>query len=123
MLEQIKKIAADSVGASGRGGFLTATVTAIAPLAVTLESGLQLIAADLYITDNCIGLTISLMHTHTDGSGSTGEGLKNVLQLRRPLQVGDGVLLLSRPESADGTKYILLDRVQPYISSRGVTAT
>lgn len=119
MLEQLKKVASTAMAASGRGGFLTGTIASISPLTVVLESGLQLTAADLYITDNCIGLAVNLKHTHSSGE----EGLKNPIQLRRPLQAGDGVLLLCRPENADGTKYILLDRVQPYLASRGVTAT
>lgn len=123
MLEQLKKVASAAMAASGRGGFLTGTIASASPLTVVLESGLQLTAAELYITDNCIGLFVNLKHTHAGGSVSIEESLKNPIQLRRPLQAGDGVLLISRPDSADGSKYILLDRVQPYLASRGVTAT
>lgn len=119
---QCKQIISQYMAASGSGGFLLGTVTATNPLSVVLENGLQLTAADLYVTDNCIGLTVNLNHTHTSSTGIE-EGLKTPVQLRRPLQAGDGVLLISRPENADGTKYILLDRVQPYTASRGVTAT
>lgn len=119
---QCKQIIAQYMSASGRGGFLIGKVISVNPLAVTLENGLSLIAADLYVTENCIGLSMSLKHSHESGSGKTEESLKNKITLRRPLQTGDSVILLSRPQSADGEKYILLDRIQPYSSVREVNA-
>jgi hypothetical protein len=96
-------------------------VSSVSPLAITAGK-LELEASQLYITDSCIGLTINLAHSHVYGSGTTDTRLRDKVVLREPLKVGDGVLLLCRPESADGVKYIILDRIQPYINVREVTA-
>lgn len=111
---------------------MTAVVTSTTPLVVTTESGMSILASDLYVTDNCIGLLLNLTHDHKhedtekDGQPPTEKtsdpALRNQVVLRRGLAVGDGVLLLCRPDSIDGVKYILLDRIQPYIGARVVSA-
>lgn len=129
-VEQCKKIISNYLGHSGRGGFMTGVVTSTAPLAILAEDRLPITAADIYVTDSCIGLTLNLAHAHKyeDASSSGGStktsqsALQGGVTLRRPLQAGDGVLLLCRPDNIDGVKYILLDRIQPYTVARAVSA-
>jgi hypothetical protein len=107
---------------SGRGGFITGVVASVSPLAITAGK-LELEASQLYITDNCVGLTVNLEHSHVVSSGgATDNRLLDKVVLRAPLRAGDGVLLLCRPDSADGVKYVILDRIQPYVNIREVTA-
>ncbi len=115
-VEQCKQIVKNYLAASGRGGFLTGKVLSVAPLKIELESGLQLTAADLYITDHCNGIAINLKHDH----GGT-EALQDGVVIRRGLAPGDGVLLIARPATRDGQQYILLDRIQP-LGAREVNA-
>lgn len=131
-VEQCKKIIMQYLGHSGRGGFMTGTVSTVAPLSVVTESGFPIAAGELYVTDGCIGISVSLAHTHKhddvekEGAAATEKDTKPALQdhvvLRRALAVGDGVLLLCRPDRLDGVKYILLDRIQPYTVAREVSA-
>lgn len=129
-VEQCKQIISNFLGHSGRGGFMTGVVTAVAPLAIVAEDRLPITAADLYVTDSCIGLSVNLAHAHryedTDEAKPTTKTSESALQngvvLRRALQVGDGVLLLCRPDNIDGVRYILLDRIQPYSTARAVSA-
>ena len=110
-VSQCKQIVRNYLSASGRGGFLTGTVQSVAPLTVLLESGRPLYAADLYITGHCNGLILNLKHKHVGGT----EALQDGVVLRRGLAPGDGVLLIARPSTKDGgSKYILLDRIQPF---------
>lgn len=130
--EQCKKIIGGYLGHSGRGGFMTGTITAVAPLSVVTEGGFPIAADELYITDSCVGLALSLAHTHKhddvekEGAAAvekdTRPALRDHVVLRRALAVGDGVLLLCRPDRLDGVKYILLDRIQPYSIAREVSA-
>ena len=107
-VDQVQKIIGNYMQNSGRGGFITGAVKSVSPLAI--EAGkLQLSEGSLYITDNCIGLTVTI-----DG---------NPVELRPALKPGDGVLLLCRPDNVDGVKYVLIDRIQKYISTREVDAT
>lgn len=105
-VEQVKQIVTKMLGHSGRGGFITGTVYSINPLRIRLSDKLILTGSDLYVTENCIGVTG--IHSFT--------GQK--CNIRSPLQFGDGVLLICRPSGLDGSKYILLDRIQPYIEKR-----
>ncbi|MEG0655335.1 MAG: DUF2577 family protein [Hydrogenoanaerobacterium sp.] len=105
-VEQCKQIVSNYLQHSGRGGFMTGVVSSVSPLVILAEDRLPIAAADLYVTDNCIGLTLKL---------------KSSVVLRRPLQKGDGVLLLCRPDNIDGVKYVLLDRIQPYEAARTVS--
>ncbi|MFV0497496.1 MAG: DUF2577 domain-containing protein [Candidatus Fimivivens sp.] len=116
-VEQCKTIIKNYLSASGRGGFLTGVVTSVSPLCIMLEGRLPLTAKNLYVTDNCIGLTIDLKHKHGGGL----EALAEPVTLRAPLAVGNGVLLMCRP-GASGQQYILLDRIQPYSNVREVVA-
>lgn len=120
-VDQAQKIVGNYMEKSGRGGFLTGTVTSVAPLAVQAGK-LTLDEAQLYITDNCIGLVMHLEHSHTCSCGETDKRLRDWVILREPFKVGEGVLLLCRPDNVDGVKYIVLDRVQPYINVREVVA-
>jgi hypothetical protein len=121
-VDQVIKILNRRMQNSGRGGFLAGVVASVTPLTITAGK-LELDASQLYITDNCIGLTINLQHSHVVPSGgSTDNRLREKVVLRAPLMAGDGVLLLCRPDSADGVKYIILDRIQPYNNIREVTA-
>lgn len=90
---------------SGRGGFLTGSVISVSPLQIKLNDKLTLDEDDLYITDNCIGVT---------GHHSMG----GVCNIRPPLAVGNSVLLISKPNYEGSSKYILLDRIQPYTVER-----
>lgn len=129
-VDQSKKIIEGYLKHSGRGGFMTGTVTGVAPLALQTEAGFPLTQADLYVTDSCIGLLLNLTHTHqhddteTDGAPPTAKAtqpaLRDQVVLRRPLAPGDGVLLLCRPDRVGGVKYILIDRIQPYMVTREV---
>lgn len=105
-VEQVKEIVTQMLTKTGRGGFLTGTVTSTGPLKIRVSPRLEIGEADLYITENCIGCTG--IHSYT---GAT-------CYIRDPLRSGDGVLLISRPSSIDGVKYILLDRIQPYKGTR-----
>ncbi len=120
-VDQVQKIMTGYMQNSGRGGFLTGKVTSISPL--TIQAGkLSLDEASLYITDNCIGLVMHLEHSHICSCGETDKRLRDWVILREPFKVGDGVLLLSRPDNVDGVKYIVLDRIQPYVNIREVVA-
>lgn len=101
-VSQCKRIVGAYLDYTGRGGFETGTVSSTSPLRIRLNDKLELDSTDFYITDSCIGLKY----------GST--------ILRSPLKQGDGVLLLCRPAGKDGMKYILLDRIQTYISVREI---
>ncbi len=116
-VDQCKRLIKNYLDASGRGGFMTGVVTSTAPLCVMLENRLPLTAKNLYITDNCIGLTLDLKHKHGGGT----EALTEPVTLREPLAAGDGVLLLCRPGSS-GQQYILLDRIRAYNNAREVIA-
>lgn len=105
-VEQVKQIVNSLLDKQGRGGFLTGTVSSINPMKIRINSRLELSAASLYITDSCIGIDI----ISENGRGT----------VREPLKVGDGVLLLCRPATLDGTKYIILDRIQEYKEKRTV---
>ena len=91
---------------TGRGGFLTGTITSIVPLKIQISQRLEITSTDLYITGNCIGCRG--LHSHTGG----------ICNIREPLKIGDGVLILSRLANQDGSKYILLDKIQPYKEMR-----
>lgn len=121
-VDQVQKIMGNYMQNSGRGGFITGTVTALSPL--TVQAGkLTLDESQLYITDSCIGLAMHLEHSHTCPScGETDKRLRDFVILREAFKPGDGVLLLCRPDNVDGVKYIVLDRIQPYIELREVTA-
>lgn len=129
-VEQCKQVIQNYLGHSGRGGFMTGVVTSVSPLAILAEDRLPITAADLYVTDCCVGLTLSLAHAHRYEDASTAasstktsqNALQNGVVLRRPLQAGEGVLLLCRPDNIDGVRYILLDRIQPYTVARAVNA-
>jgi hypothetical protein len=99
-VNQCKRIIRAYLDHTGRGGFLTGTVSSTAPLKIRINDKLELDADDFYVTDSCIGLQ---------------QG--NVIY-RPPLRAGEGVLLLCRPAGGDGVKYILLDRIQPYKAVR-----
>ncbi|EYE88262.1 hypothetical protein Q428_08665 [Fervidicella metallireducens AeB] len=115
-VEQVKKIITNFLNNTGRGGFMTGVVSSISPLKIKAGARLEIPEENLYITDNCIGLVINLRHKHNYSEGALNDGVV----LREALQVGDGVLLLCRPRTVDGTKYIVLDRIQPYKSVREV---
>lgn len=102
-VDQVKQIIKNYLAGSGQGGFLTGTVESTAPLKIKCGQRLLIGAEHLYISDGCIGLRI------------------NGRQLRPALKKGEGVLLLCRPNAGDGTRYILLDRIQPYTANREVT--
>lgn len=121
-VDQAQKIITNYMQKSGRGGFITGTVTSISPL--TIQSGkLALGESQLYITDSCIGLVMHLEHSHTcPACGETDKRLRDWVILREPFKVGEGVILLCRPDNVDGVKYIVLDRIQPYINVREVVA-
>ena len=101
-VDQCKRIIRAFLDHTGRGGFLTGIVSSTAPLKIKVSEKLELDTNDLYATDNCIGLKA------------------NGKVLRPALKPGDGVLLLCRPGSIDGIKYILLDRIQAYTMERSV---
>lgn len=105
-VEQVKQIVTKMLSHSGRGGFCTGTVISTDPLRIRLSEKIALTAQDLYVTDSVIGL--EGVHSF---SGST-------CVLRPPLKSGDGVLLLCRPSGLEGSKYILLDRIQKYTEKR-----
>lgn len=115
-VEQVKKIITNFLNKTGRGGFMTGVVSSISPLKIKAGARLEIPEDNLYITDSCIGLVINLRHKHNYSE----EALKNKVILRQSLKVGDGVLLLCRPSAADGTKYIVLDRIQQYKETREV---
>lgn len=117
-VEQVKKIITNFLNKTGRGGFMTGVVSSISPLKIQVGARLEVPEENLYITDNCIGLTINLKHDHQDIDDS--KALQNGVVLRKALSIGDGVLLLCRPNTLDGTKYIVLDRIQPYSTTREV---
>lgn len=118
---QAQRIISNYMQKSGRGSFITGTVASISPL--TVQAGkLSLDESQLYITDSCIGLVLHLEHSHTCGCGDSDRRLRDRVVLREPLKAGEGVLLLCRPDNVDGVKYILLDRIQPYINVREVSA-
>lgn len=94
------------MGKTGRGGFLTGTISAVSPLKIRINQRLEISETNLYVTENCIGLK--------GAHSSTGAKC----QIRKPLAVGDGVLLLCRPASDEGSKYVLLDRIQPFTEER-----
>lgn len=129
-VEQCKRIINGYLTHSGRGGFMTGVVKSVAPLIVTTDGQTEVIAADLYVTDSCIGLLLNLEHGHNyedtekDGEAPTDKdsekSLRNQVVLRRGLAPGDGVLLLCRPDNIDGVKYVLLDRIQSYMIAREV---
>lgn len=103
---------------TGRGGFRTGVVTSVDPLKIRISDRLELPGSYFYITDNCLGLSVNLRHQHGEGSPS----LQDQVMLRPSLKSGDAVLILCRPADKDGTKYILLDRIQPYMEKREVDA-
>lgn len=115
-VEQVKKIITNFLNNTGRGGFMTGVVSSISPLKIKAGARLEIPEENLYITDSCIGLVINLRHKHNYSEAA----LNNGVVLREALQVGDGVLLLCRPRTVDGSKYIVLDRIQPYKSVREV---
>lgn len=115
-VEQCKRILKNYLDHSGRGGFLTGVVKSVAPLIINVDNRYDIGAGCLYVTENCIGLIMHFKHEHEH----VPERLQNDVVVRRPLQPGDGVLLLCRPDSLDNVKYILLDRIQPYVVSREV---
>lgn len=131
-VEQVKTIITKFLNKTGRGGFMTGVVSSVSPLKIKAGSRLEIPEANLYITDNCIGLKINLKHSHgyvdehcsgglSDVSSynkDTAQSLQNKVVLRESLKIGDGVLLLCRPNTAEGTKYIVLDRIQPYKAVR-----
>jgi hypothetical protein len=102
-VEQCKRIIKAYLQNTGRGGFMTGTVSSTGPLTITAGSKLVINSDNAYFTDNCIGLKV------------------NGKELRPPLKNGDGVLILCRPDNAGGVKYIVIDRIQPYQSVREVT--
>jgi len=119
---QVKQVIQGYMQNSGRGGFLTGVVKSVAPLAIEAEK-MTLTEESLYITDSCIGLIMHYRHDHTDSmGGKTDKQLQDDVILREPFKPGDGVLLLARPDTVDGVKYIVLDRIQPYQEKREVSA-
>lgn len=112
---QVQKIIGNYLQNSGRGGFITGIVSSVSPL--TIKSGDKLILKEnnIYITDSCIGLKLNLKHTQ-----GGEEKLQDDIILRPPLKKGDGVLMISRPDTVDGVKYIIIDRIQPYQELREV---
>ena len=133
-VEQAKQIITQMLNNSGRGGFITGTVSSITPLKIRINQRLELTERNIYITESCIGLTINLNHDHkyidkhcsggesgvTSDMVKTEKSLKDNVVLRKPLAIGDGVLLLCRPASEEGSKYILLDRIQPYVNKKEI---
>jgi len=106
-VEQVKEIVTNLLNKTGRGGFITGVVTSVKPLKIRINQRLEISSPNIYVTSNCIGIDIY-----------NCEGYKRVFS--SPLGVGDGVLLLCRPSTLDGTKYILLDKIQPYEEKREV---
>lgn len=104
---QVKEIVISFLNKTGRGGFITGVVTSVDPLKIRINQRLEISSSSLYITSNCVGVSISI----TDGGGG---------EFSAPLAIGNGVLLLCRPATLDGSKYILLDKIQPYINQRVV---
>lgn len=102
-VDQCKRIIRAYLDHTGRGGFQTGTVSSVSPLKIRVSEKLELDADDLYIADSCVGLKVG---------GKV---------LRPQLKAGDGVLLICRPSSIDGIKYILFDRIQPYQAVREVS--
>lgn len=100
-VDQVKTIIANFLNKTGRGGFITGTVSSVSPLKIRINARLEITEENLYISDNCIGLSLNF------------ETL-----VRSPLAVGDGVLLITRPSTIDGTKYILFDKIQPFINNK-----
>lgn len=121
-IEQVKQIMQNYLHNGGRGGFITGTIKSISPLTIQADR-ITLTENDLYVTDSCIGLIMHYRHKHAgDSGGQTDEQLQDDVILRQPFAVGEGVLLLCRPEAEDGSKYIVLDRIQPYQNKREVSA-
>ena len=103
-VDQVKTIITNFLTKTGRGGFITGTVSSVNPLKIQINARLEITEENLYISDNCIGLSIN-----DDAS------------IREPLAVGDGVVLITRPSTTDGTKYILLDRIQSYSTNKNAS--
>ncbi len=100
-VDQVKTIISNFLTKTGRGGFITGTVSSISPLKIRINARLEITEDNLYISDNCIGISIN--------SDTT---------IRDPLTVGDAVILITRPSTIDGTKYILFDKIKPYVSNK-----
>lgn len=115
-VEQVKTIITNFLNKTGRGGFMTGVVSSVAPLKIKAGQRLEIPEENLYIADCCIGLELNLSHSH----GDSEQSLKNGIILRESLKVGEGVLLLCRPSTQEGTKYIVLDRIHPYKKVREV---
>lgn len=121
----------------GTGGFEQGTVTALNPLSVSLSDRLPIPPSCLYVTENCIGLTLKIRHKHSVPgiqtetvndhqhpvpAHETEEMLLEEIVLREPLKIGDQVLLLRRPKTDEKqeSRYIVLDRIQEYMEIREV---
>lgn len=115
-VEQCKRIISGYLSHSGRGGFTTGVVKSISPLIINVDNRYDIGTDNLYVTENCIGLIMHFKHSHEHAP----ERLKDDVVVRAPLQPGDGVLLLCRPDHLDNARYILLDRIQPYQIQREV---
>lgn len=111
-VEQVKQIIKNYIGNEGSGGFVTGVVTSISPLIIKMNK-LELTEDDLYITDNCIG--ISLRCKCKDNITISNKAI-----LRSPFKVGDGVLIMVRPNSLGKNKYIIIDKIQSYLNVREV---
>lgn len=115
-VEQCKRIIAGYLSHCGRGGFTTGIVRSVSPLIIRVEDRYDVGIGNLYVTENCIGLIMHYRHEHEHDP----QRLRNDVIVRRPLQIGEGVLLLCRPDHLDNSRYILLDRIQPYRVQREV---
>ncbi|AIQ45625.1 phage protein [Paenibacillus sp. FSL R7-0273] len=108
MLEAIKQAALGAIDATGPVMVQMGRVVSVNPLKVIVDNRLELTEDFLIIPESLTELKVNLRHTHTSGSGTTGEALTSPIILRKALAADDKLLLL---RMQGGQRYIILDRV------------
>ncbi|MEC0171422.1 DUF2577 domain-containing protein [Paenibacillus graminis] len=109
MLEAIKQAALGAMDAAGPVIVQLGIVTSVNPLKVMVDNRLELTEDFFIIPESLTKFEIDLKHTHgIDGSGATKEALVEKIIIRKPLAIGDKLLLI---RMQGGQRYVIMDRV------------
>jgi len=108
MIEPMKRIVKDYIGAQQLADVLFGTVTKATPLEVMVDDKTKLTGAFLIVPEHMTKYEIDVQHTHAYSGGTTAPALPQKLLIRRGLEVGDKVVLV---QAQGGSQYVVTGRV------------
>ncbi|GGG81769.1 DUF2577 domain-containing protein [Paenibacillus radicis (ex Gao et al. 2016)] len=108
LLDIIKQAGAAAHASGNPMAVMAGKVLSINPLQVNVDQRFTLTEDFLIVPESLTRFEVDLTHSHSIGSGQTGEALQEKLLIRRGLEAGDAVLLL---RVQGGQKFVILDKV------------